>query len=140
MAEISSGALVVAFGVGVIVGLLLMYRMLKVNVVARFESIDAKLATLSSRGEQFMATAAEALEALRAEVARNTAVDQSAITLLQGLAQKLDEAVAVGDASAISQIAADLRASTDALAAAVVQNTPAETPPAEQTGEQTQQQ
>lgn len=66
-----------------------------------------------------------ALTDLQAKVAANTSVDQSAITLLQGLKQRLDDALANNDTAALQQLSADLGSSNDALAAAVSQNTPA---------------
>lgn len=75
-------------------------------------------------------TMATALEALTAEVARDTEVNQSAIILLQGLAAKIEELK--NQPAALQKLADDLRASQDALAAAVAANTPAEeAPPAE---------
>lgn len=61
------------------------------------------------------------LEALKAEVARNTEVDESAIVLIQGIAAQLEELK--GDPAAIQALADRLKASSDALAAAVVANT-----------------
>jgi len=64
------------------------------------------------------------LEALRAEVEENTAVDQSAITLLQGLAAQIE--ALKQDPVALQELADKLNASSEALAAAVAANTPAE--------------
>jgi len=61
------------------------------------------------------------LTALTAEVARNTEVDQSAITLLNGLAAQI-EALKT-DPVALQALADTMRGSSDALAAAVVANT-----------------
>lgn len=66
------------------------------------------------------------LDALRAQVARNSDVDASAITLLRGLKTALDAAIASGDPAALTALSNSLGASTDALAAAVVENTPAQ--------------
>ncbi len=67
------------------------------------------------------------LDALRAEVARNTDVDASATTLLTGLAAKIDELIAgSGDsipASEVQALADSLRASTDGLVTAISTNT-----------------
>lgn len=63
------------------------------------------------------------LTALTAEVARAKTVDESAAALLAGLAAALE--AAQGDPAAIQTIVDDLRSNSDALAAAVVQNTPA---------------
>lgn len=68
------------------------------------------------------------LAELQAEVERNTAVDQSAITLLAGLSAQLDAALASGDPLAVQWLADTLRGSTDQLANAVTANTPTPVP------------
>lgn len=67
------------------------------------------------------------LNALTVQVQNNTDVEGSAITLIQGIAAKLNELSA--DPAAVKALAAKLKSSADALAAAVVANTPAEEPP-----------
>lgn len=65
--------------------------------------------------------------ALDAEVARLTDVDASAIALLNGIAQRVADAVAadnLADNTRTAQLSAELTAQTDALAAAVTANTP----------------
>ena len=65
--------------------------------------------------------------ALEAEVARNTDVSNSAIALLNGIAQRVADAVAadnLDDNSHTAQLSTELSAQTDALAAAVSSNTP----------------
>ena len=62
------------------------------------------------------------LDALTLEVADTNTIMQSAIVLIQGLAAQL-QAIA-NDPAAILQLAADLDAQSDALAAAVAANTP----------------
>ena len=81
---------------------------------ARVESL---IAVLTLKQEQAMAD----LTALTAEVARNTEVDQSAITLLNGLAAQI-EALKT-DPVALQALADTMRGSSDALAAAVLANT-----------------
>ena len=64
---------------------------------------------------------------LEAEVARNTDVSNSAIALLNGIAQRVADAVAadnLDDNSHTAQLSTELSAQTDALAAAVSSNTP----------------
>lgn len=66
--------------------------------------------------------------ALDAEVSRLTDVNASAIALLNGIAQRVADAVAadnLDDNTHIGQLSAELTAQTDALAAAVSANTPA---------------
>ena len=65
------------------------------------------------------------LDALKAAVARDTDVENSAITLLQDLKAALDAAIAANDPAALAALSASLGANSDALAAAVVANTPA---------------
>lgn len=72
---------------------------------------------------------ATSLDNLTQEVAQNSDAVNSAITLLNGLKQKLDEAIDAnnnGDDSKLQELAASLDSSTNALATAVAQNTPAE--------------
>jgi hypothetical protein len=63
------------------------------------------------------------LTQLTAEVERDNTVDQSAITLITGLAAALE--AAKGDPVAVQALADKLRAQSDALAAAITANTPA---------------
>lgn len=87
------------------------------------EKIDA-LAIQSRREERKMTVQ---LDALRSEVARNTSVDQSVATLLDGLTERI--AALEPTQEAIDALVNDLRTSNDATAAAVTRNTPAETAP-----------
>lgn len=76
---------------------------------------------------------AETLEKLRAEVARNKEVDDSAILLLNGIVARIEAAVAAAIAGGatpaqvaeMKALATSLGTDTDALAAAVLANTPA---------------
>lgn len=88
-------------------------------VLARLDQIVAQLANLT----QGVANMSVELDALEAEVSRNTEVDQSAITLLTGLAEQIEALKA--DPVKLQALADSLRSSSDALAAAVVANTPA---------------
>jgi ABC-type transporter Mla MlaB component len=75
------------------------------------------------QGEQ---TVSAELDALTAQVQQVQQVDQSAIALINGLADQI-KALA-NDPAAINALADQLKQQTDALAAAVTANTPA--PPA----------
>lgn len=101
----------------------------RVDDEGRLARIEEKLATLIANGERQMATVQEAMDALTAEVARNTSVDESAVLLMNGLADQLAALLAAGDPAAlvagIEGIVAKLKTDNDALAAAVVANTPA---------------
>jgi ABC-type transporter Mla MlaB component len=81
--------------------------------------LESSIAALTIKQEQAMAD----LTALTAEVARNTEVDSSAIALLNGLAAQI-EALKT-DPVALQALADTMKGSSDALAAAVVANTPA---------------
>ena len=65
------------------------------------------------------------LDTLEASVTRSKTVEGSAITLMQGLKGALDAAIASGDMTRVQAISDGIGANTDALAAAVVANTPA---------------
>ncbi len=67
------------------------------------------------------------LDALIAEVTRNTTVEKSALAAIQGLSAKLTEAG--NDPVKLAKLRADLAANDDELAAAVTANTPVATPP-----------
>lgn len=64
------------------------------------------------------------LQALQAEVANNTSVENSAILLIQGLAAQI--AAAGTDPAALAAIVTSLQTNDAALAAAVAANTPAQ--------------
>ena len=64
------------------------------------------------------------LDDLKAEVARNTTVDQSAIVLLKGLAAKIESMKT--DPVALQALVDELRAGNQGLADAVTANTPVE--------------
>jgi len=66
------------------------------------------------------------LDTLKTEVSETTTVMASAVTLLQGLKQKLDEAIASGNPEALAALSAELDTNTNALAQAITENTPAE--------------
>lgn len=92
--------------------------------------VFAMLRALSNRLTALEATIMSALENLRAQVEANTTVTESAITLLNGLKAKLDDAIASGDPAAIQALSDSLGAETQRLADAVQANqAPAEQPP-----------
>ena len=70
------------------------------------------------------------LQDVRDAVARNTAVDQSIITLLSGISQQLKDALAQNDPAAVQAVVDSIDANTKALADAVTANTPASPTPA----------
>jgi hypothetical protein len=85
------------------------------NIIQRINQLETKMA-----GE---------LDRLEAEVAENSSAIDSAITLLKGLKDALDAAIASGNMSRVSAVADALDAKTAALAQAVVANTPANPTP-----------
>ena len=67
-----------------------------------------------------------ALDDLKAAVARNTDTTQSAITALVGIKKALDDIIAAGNNDpALAALSASITSDDDALAAAIVANTPA---------------
>lgn len=75
---------------------------------------------------------ASKLEELQAAVAAETTVVNSAITLLNGISQRIADAVAAaraGDDAALTVLAGDIATETAALAAAVAANTPGQPTP-----------
>lgn len=76
-----------------------------------------------------MSAITDSLDALNAKVTELETVEQSAITLLQGLKAALDAALALGDPAAIvaavQDVANKIGTDTQALADAVIANTPA---------------
>ena len=83
-----------------------------------------RLVLLQQQGEKMAAS----LDDLKAKVEANTTVIGSAMTLLVGLKTALDEAIAqLPDQTALAELSAKLAANNQALADAVVANTP--TPP-----------
>lgn len=63
------------------------------------------------------------LTELQGAVEENTSIDQSAITLIEGLADQIESLQT--DPAALAALASQLRASSVAMAAAVAANTPA---------------
>lgn len=95
----------------------MLFRILREH--SRYEAILEKL-------EQIMS----ALDDLKAEVAATATVEQSAVTLIQGIAAQLQAALAnqTNPDSALVDLTNQLKTSADALAAAVTANTPAASP------------
>lgn len=71
-----------------------------------------------------------AIDDLTAQVQANTSAEQSAVTLIQGLAKQIQDAVNSDDSSALESLAQQLNSSAAALGAAVTANTPATVQPA----------
>jgi hypothetical protein len=84
--------------------------------------LRAIFARLTKLAEEIKRMSAE-LDALKAEVQNAATVEQSAIALIQGLAAKIEANKT--DPVALQQLADNLKASDDALAAAVQANSAA---------------
>lgn len=88
--------------------------------------IDSRLKTVISllsqikKGEEHMTVE---LDALKAQVAHNTDVELSAVVLIKGLADQI--AASHDDPAALVELTSKLHDSAEALAAALVANTPA---------------
>ena len=93
------------------------------NTVTRLEGIVSQVLTGLQAVQLKESQMSNELTALTAQVAENTTVEQSAITLLAGLSAQI--AALKDDPAAIQALADSLKASGDALAAAIVANTPA---------------
>lgn len=93
------------------------------------DAIITMLMVLSQKEDVHMSDERDAFTELTAKVAKVQEVDASAVTLIQGLKASLDALVArLGDSPAAAEIASlsvSLDASSAALAAAVLANTPA---------------
>jgi hypothetical protein len=87
--------------------------------------LSRQISTFTQLGSRIMA----GLDDLRREVEEAKTVGAGAITLLGTIKAKLDEAVASGDMTQVEALSKELSDSTDALAAAVSANTPAEPTP-----------
>lgn len=69
-----------------------------------------------------------AIDTLTTEVSETRTVMESAKVLIIGLKQKLDDAIASGNPARLQELSDSLDTGANDLAAAVVANTPAETP------------
>lgn len=90
------------------------------EVMRRLDALDQKTDLVLDQQETIMAT----MEDLKAAVRRNTEVDGSVMTLLQGVSQQLKDAQAANDPAAIQQVIDELDANTKAMGDAVAANTP----------------
>jgi hypothetical protein len=88
------------------------------KMLSEIKSINSKLSNMANE-----------LDNLELEVKETTDLQQSAITLLNGLKTKLDEAIASGDMNKVVTLRDNLDASNTSLAAAITANTPAEGDP-----------
>ena len=91
------------------------------TILTILQQMSQKLDSIQTKETHIMAQ----LDDLTAQVAQNTTVEGSALTLIQGLAAQLAAAIASGNPAALTALQTQLKTSADALAAAVAANTPA---------------
>jgi hypothetical protein len=89
--------------------------------------IEAKLDALMQKVNTMSVQISANLAALMAQVAQNTSVEASAVTLIQGIASQLSAALANSDDAALPALVEQLNTSAVALGAAVSANTPSPT-------------
>jgi DNA-binding FadR family transcriptional regulator len=100
---------------------LLDFFLLPNRLLESLTAIDQVLSSINQRLTQM----SDQLTALTEQVEANATVTGSAITLLQGLKQQLDDAIASSDPDALADLSERLGSQTQALADAVSANTPA---------------
>lgn len=103
-------------------------------IFRKLERIERMLLNLTDDTEKEMT----GLTDLQAQVAANTTVEQSAVTLIQGLKTQLDAAIAAsqnGDDSQLEALSTQLATDDAALAAAITANTPAAAPAPSSSGQ-----
>lgn len=86
--------------------------------------ISDSLSQISEKVNSLMPT----MQELRDAVLRNTAVDDSVLSMLQGIVQQLKDAQAANDPAAIGELISALDANTQKMSDAVAANTPAAPP------------
>ncbi len=91
------------------------------RIERRLDDVENLIRSIENKEETIMTTLAD----IRDRVAAEHTVGQSAIALLQQIAQMLRDALASQDPAAFQEIADMLDSDTQALSDAVVENTPA---------------
>ncbi len=91
------------------------------EVLTRLEALSHKMDLNKERQESLMTV----LDDLTAQVAANRTISQSALTLINGIADRITAAGV--DPTVLAALTASLKDDDDKLAAAVAQNTPAAT-------------
>lgn len=89
----------------------------------KLKEIMAGIKSLNSKSEKM----GQELDNLTKEVAEAKTVMASALTLIKGFKQKLDDAIAAGNPAKLTELSTELDASSNELAAAVAENTAAST-------------
>lgn len=92
--------------------------MFKCEVMERLKRVEAKLDLLLERG----VVMSKELDALTAQVKQNTDLETSAVTLIKGLADQI--VAAKDDPTKLQALTDELKVKADALASAILANTP----------------
>ncbi len=92
---------------------------LLMQVLAQQQKNEAMLNRMFKQERDVMS----ALDDLQAQVHANTDLEQSAIELIQGIAQQLQEAVNNNDSAALQALSQQLQSSAAALGSAIAANT-----------------
>jgi outer membrane murein-binding lipoprotein Lpp len=90
----------------------------KCEVIERLSRIEAKLDQLIREGQTMSAE----IDALAAQVEKNTELEASAVTLIEGLAARIE--AAQDDPVRLRALTDELRQKADVLATAITTNTP----------------
>lgn len=99
----------------------------EIHVHIHHHGVEAALDTLLTRTLKM----SQDIDDLVREVAETQTIQESAITLIVSIKNKLDEAIAANDMTAVRQASADLDAGQQRLADAILANTPQDpNPPA----------
>ena len=93
--------------------------------VDQLNRIEAKLDAIAKELGIMSTQISANLQALMNQVAQNTSVEGSAVTLINGIASELQAALANSDDAALPALVTQLQTSAAALSAAVAANTPA---------------
>lgn len=93
------------------------------SIHERLARIERLLKRLLHEEEHFMSDMKTELAALTVQVKANTDAEAAATQLINGIADRIT--AAAGDPAQVTALAAQLKASSDTLGAAVVANTPA---------------
>jgi hypothetical protein len=91
------------------------------KVLWRLDFLIVKTLTLIQQGEREMA----AIDDLTAQVAQTVTIEASAVTLIQGIAKLLADAIASNDPAKLVALQTTLNESATQLADAIKANTPA---------------
>jgi chromosome segregation ATPase len=100
------------------------------NMIARFERRLERHEKPLNKIMKELERMGKELDDLKTAVGRNTSVIGSAMTLLQGLKSRLDDALANNNTADLQALSQELGTQDQALADAIAANTPAESQPA----------